>query len=107
MSTSPSDDAPGAIVQGHPAPERDDATGNLPFTAAQSTGPGQEVRRERVGLIQTVERMARLGERVEHGGGQREDVEAEGIGRVCLGLGDRLAAGPGLARIARRGDECA
>src|SRR5262245_18426603 len=47
--------------------------------------------------------MARLCERVEPGGGQRQGIETKGVGGVSLGLRDRLAAGPCLRRASPRG----
>src|SRR5215510_5015701 len=49
--------------------------------------------------------MAWLCKRVEPSGGQRKGIETKGVGGVSLGLCDRLAAGPHLRRVSRRGGE--
>src|SRR5216683_931871 len=49
--------------------------------------------------------MARLDERVELGGRERQPIQTKSIGGVGFGLGNRLASWPGLARVRRRRDE--
>src|SRR5262249_43711975 len=60
---------------------------------------------ERVGLAQTPKGMARLCKRVEPSGGQRQGIKTECVGGISFGLRDRLAAGPDLRRVSRRGSE--
>src|SRR5712692_6339457 len=49
--------------------------------------------------------MARLHERVELGGRERQPIQTKSIGGVGFGLGNRLTPWPGLARVRRRRDE--
>src|SRR5690348_14598770 len=82
-------------VERYPTTKEDHAAGDL-VRATLTTRSRQKKWIERVRLPQAPERMTGLYQRVKPRSRERGAVITERIGRICLGLGNGLAAGPDL-----------
>ena len=86
----PADNLPVAVKR-HPTPKEDHAASDL-VNPALSAGGRQEKWIERIRLPQTPQRMTGLNQSVKPCGRERSAIVTEGVGGICLGLGDGLAA---------------
>lgn len=82
----PADDPALRVVKRHPPSEADDPAGDFPVSSSLPLGRGQEFGIERIRLVQAIEGVTRLGQKIEVRGGEGENIEriANKASNACL-----------------------